>query len=74
MVSGKGPHRHSWGDRGKPRAVGSQREGPTREGQSGGILKKRVSQTEAQPLKQKGKRRGRGLNHLCRTHLCLLEA
>lgn len=60
MVSGRGPHRHSWGDRGKPGAVGSQREGPTREGQSGGTLKKRVSQTEAQPTEAERKEERQG--------------
>lgn len=49
-------------DRGKTGAVGSQREGPPREGQSGETLKKRVSQTEAQPTEaeRKEERQGSG--------------
>lgn len=52
---------------------GSQREGPPREGQLGETLKKRVSQTEAQPTEAERKEERQVLDHLCRSHLCLLE-
>lgn len=49
------------GDRGKTGAVGSQREGP-QGGTIGGTLKKRVSETEAQPTEaeRKEERQGSG--------------